>query len=86
MMSTLRNFHVPLSEELYRQLRAQADKVKRPAVELARTAIESFLRELERQKLLGDILNYAAANAGGSGDLDEELEGAAIEFLFGEEQ
>jgi hypothetical protein len=36
--STLRNFHVPLSEDLYSRLREEAGRSKQPATALARHA------------------------------------------------
>lgn len=38
--SSLRNFHVPLSEDLYRRLREEAERSKRTATALARHAID----------------------------------------------
>lgn len=35
-----KNLHVPLSEPLYRRLRAEAERERRPATEIAREAID----------------------------------------------
>ena len=44
----LRNFHLPLPEDLYRTLRDEALAAKRPATTLARQAIEAWLHERKK--------------------------------------
>jgi predicted transcriptional regulator len=76
-----KNFHVPLSEDLYDRLRGEAERSGKPATELAREAIETALRERRRAKLDESIAGYAAAEAGTGADLDADLERAAIQHL-----
>jgi len=77
----MRNFHVPIPEETYAKLRAQAAKTKRPATGLAREAIEQWLTERERLAVHESIAEYARAVAGTTADLDEVLERSAAEEL-----
>lgn len=80
--TTLHNFHVPLPENLYRELREEADRSQEPATELARRAIELLLRERRKAALHESIAVYAAKHAGTAGDLDEEIEAASVEHLL----
>lgn len=77
----LRNFHVPIPEETYARLRAEAVKAKRPATGLAREAIEQWLTERERLAVHESIAEYARAEAGTAADVDDVLERAASEEL-----
>lgn len=81
-MSTMHNFHVPLPKETYLKLRKQAEENKSPATEIARKAIESWLKEQEKKSLDAAIEKYALANAGTKFDLDKEMEDAAVEFIL----
>ena len=80
--STLRNFHVPLPEDLYNKLREEARRSHEPATELARRAIELLLQERKKAALHDAIASYAAEYAGTATDLDEELESASVEHLI----
>lgn len=73
----LRNFHVPIPDDIYARLRAEAAKMKRPATGLAREAIEHWLTERERLVVHEAIAEYARAEAGSAADLDDVLERAA---------
>lgn len=81
MASSFRSFHLPLPEELYKELREQARRKGRPATAVAREAIEDGLRALRRQELAEAIAEYARECAGTSADLDVDLEAAGAEFL-----
>lgn len=83
-MEKMRNFHVPLADSTYMKLRKEAEQLGRPATELARTAIEEWLRQRRRQALHEAIASYASRNAG-KADLDEDLERAGVEALLDEE-
>jgi len=48
MPSSVRNFHVPLPEPLYRRLRDAAARAHQPATVVARNAIEAWLRQQRR--------------------------------------
>ena len=75
------NLHVPLPSTLYRRLRAEADRSRRPATELAREAIDRWLAEREKRMIHEQILAYAREVGGTRDDLDPELEDATLEFL-----
>ena len=77
----MKNFHVPLPDETYRQLRITAERAKAPATTLAREAIEAWLRQEERRARHDAIAAYAATMAGTPLDLDAPLEAAASEHL-----
>ena len=77
----MKNFHLPLQEEVYSQLRAEAERAQVPATELAREAIRQWLRLRERRARHNAIAAYAAEMAGTEFDLDPELEYAGIDPL-----
>jgi len=78
---THRNFHVPLPDEIYRALRAEAEFLQQPATLLARLAIEAWLEQRRAAALHAEIAAYAARHAGTDLDLDPELEAAGLEVL-----
>jgi predicted transcriptional regulator len=80
-MAAARNFHVPLPESTYRELREIAKQLHRPATQLGREAIESWLKETRRASIAEAIQAYAGQAAGTSADLDEVLENASIKYL-----
>ena len=78
----MKNFHLPLPEQTYLQLRAEAERTQVPATALAREAIDSWLRQQLRNLRHESIAAYAAAMAGSDLDLDADLEAAGIEHLI----
>ena len=82
MSRALKNFHLPLPEDLYDALRREAEREHKPATTLAREALEHWLGERRRADLRREIEGYAAAVAGTEQDLDEGLEAASVEFLL----
>ena len=81
MGAPLRNFHLPLPDDVYQALRDEAAAVKQPATVIARQAIECWLRERKRATVREAIAAYAAEHAGTSADLDAELEAAGLQML-----
>jgi predicted transcriptional regulator len=77
----MRNFHLPLSDDVYRQLREEAARSSRPATSVARQAIELWLRHRKKVARREAIAAFAAEHAGGPLDLDANLEAAAVEQL-----
>ena len=77
----MKNFHLPLPEQTYLQLRAQAELAEVPATALAREAIEQWLRDQARRLRHDAIAAYAREMAGTKLDLDPDLETAAVEQL-----
>jgi predicted transcriptional regulator len=76
------NFHVPLPDEVYRDLREEAARTNRPATALARQAIEQWRHNRRRVARHEAIAAFAAENSGGPLDLDTELEAASVEHLL----
>ena len=79
-----RNFHIPLPEETYRQLRRAAEASKRPATQLVRDAIEHWLNEQRKNAIQREVETYAHEHAGDRFDLDADLEAAGTEHLLKE--
>ena len=77
----MKNFHLPLPDETYADLRAEAARAQVPATALAREAIDWWLREQLRKARHDRIAAYAAEIAGTDLDLDPDLEAAGIEHL-----
>jgi predicted transcriptional regulator len=78
-MATVRNFHLPLPDGLYRRLREAAERTNQPATTLARHAIDTWLRQHRRAMVREAIAEYAAQVAGTPDDLDKDLEAASLE-------
>ena len=72
--STVRNFHVPLPDDLYDKLREEAGRSGSPATQLVRRAIEVLLEQRQRAALNDAIALYAAKHAGTASDLDVSFE------------
>jgi len=81
-----RNFHVPLSEELYKQLRAEAERSQQSATALARYAIAWWLQQRQKAALDESIRAYAAQGAGTPADVDQALEAASVDHLLDAEE
>ena len=82
MKKAMKNFHVPLPEVLYERLRKMSRERGCPATTMVREAIEEWVEQTERMRIREEIAAYAAAEAGGEHDLDEDLERAAAEEFF----
>jgi predicted transcriptional regulator len=77
----MKNFHLPLPEETYTRLRAEAERTQVPATTLARQAVDEWLRQQSRKARQDAIAAYAKEMAGTGLDLDIDLESAGIEHL-----
>lgn len=75
----MKNFHLPLPETTYEQLRSEAERTSTPATALAREAIDAFLKERKRAETDRAVTEYALAVAGTVEDLDPDFEAASIE-------
>jgi predicted transcriptional regulator len=83
--ATRRNFHVPLPDDLYRALQAEAEQAQRPANAVARDAIAFWIEQRRQERIDKEIAAYAEAVAGTAEDLDSELEAASLELRKREE-
>jgi hypothetical protein len=81
-MVAMKNFHLPLPEETYAELRAEAGRARVPATAVAREAISAWLVVRKKLATQQSIRKYAAAVAGTRFDLDPVLEAAALEELL----
>lgn len=79
--SATHNFHIPLSADLYNKLKETALRLGLPATQVARQALEAWVRQQKARALHEDIADFARQHGGGEYDLDEGLEDAAIEHL-----
>jgi hypothetical protein len=78
----MKNFHLPLPDLTYAQLRAEAERTRVPATSLAREAIDQWLRRQLRVARHAAIDAYAEGMAGTNVDLDADLESAGIDHLL----
>ncbi len=78
----MRNFHLPLPENVYHDLREEAARSSRPATALARQAIELWLHHRRKVARHEAIAAFAAEHGGTALDLDPDLEAASIEYLM----
>ena len=78
----MRNFHVPLPDEVYRDLREEASRSMRPATALARQAIELWLDHRRKAARHQEIASFATEYANTRLDLDTDLEAASVEHLI----
>ena len=84
MNSATKNFHVPLPEALYDELRSAAREADQPATRFAQELMRAGLEQWRRTRRRQQIAAYARQVAGTAEDLDPELERASIESLTGE--
>ena len=78
----MKNFHLPLPEGTYAELRAEAERAQMPATTIAREAISDWLRARRKAARRKAIMTYATDMAGTHLDLDPTLESAAVEELL----
>jgi len=78
----MKNFHLPLPDGTYEELRAEAERAQLPATAIAREAISDWLRARKKMERRKAIMAYAASMAGTAFDLDSVLESAGIEELL----
>jgi hypothetical protein len=76
------NFHLPLPEQTYVELRAEAERCHLPATSMARQAIQEWLRAKKKAATRRAIAVYASKMAGTEADLDSRLEAASVEYLL----
>ena len=78
----MKNFHLPLPEGTYAELRAEAERAQLPATTIAREAISLWLRARRKAARRKAVTEYATGLAGTHLDLDPVLESAGIEELM----
>src|SRR5258708_26757502 len=60
----MKNFHLPLPEQTYAHLRAEAERMQMPATTLAREAVDAWLRQQFRKARRGAIAAHAEEMSG----------------------
>jgi hypothetical protein len=75
----MKNFHLPLPEQTYASLGAEAERTGAPATTLVRDAADRWLRRRYRKARHAVIAAFAAETAGTHPDLDADPEPAGIE-------
>ena len=70
----MKNFYLPLPEQTYKALSAEAERTGVPATTLARDAVDRWLRQQGRKVRHDAIAAYASEMAGTRLDLDTGLE------------
>ncbi len=78
----MKNFHLPLPETTYDELRAEAERARIPATTIARQAITEWLRAKKKAARREAVMEYAQEMAGTRFDLDPDLESVAVEELI----
>jgi len=81
MTSATKNFHLPLPEAFYDELRSAAREVDQPATRFAQELMRVGLDEWRRVRRRQQIAAYAREVAGSSEDLDPVLEHAGLQSL-----
>jgi hypothetical protein len=78
----MKNFHLPLPDQIYDELRTEAQRSRVPATSMARHAIQTWLAARKKAARKRAIAAYAAEMAGTEFDLDPQLEAASLDLLF----
>ncbi len=81
----MKNFHLPLPDQVYNQLKTEAERNRMPATSMARHVIQTWLAARKKVARKEAIAAYAAEMAGTELDFDPELEAASAELLFAAE-
>lgn len=78
----MKNFHLPLPDEVYDDLKIEAERSRIPATSMARQAIQAWLAARKKAARNRAIRAYAVKMAGTDFDLDPALERATLEVLL----
>lgn len=78
----MKNFDLPLPDQVYDELKSEAQRSRMPATSMARHAIQAWLAARKKVARKHAIASYAAGMAGTEFDLDDALEAATLELLL----
>jgi hypothetical protein len=78
----MKNFHLPLPDQVYDELKMEAQRSRLTATSMARHAIQTWLAARKKATRRQAIAAYAAEMGGTEFDLDPQLEAASLELLF----
>jgi hypothetical protein len=76
----MKNFHLPLPDKVYDELKLEANRSGLPATTMATQAIQAWLATRKKSSRKQAIVAYAAEMAGTEFDLDPALERATLEL------
>jgi hypothetical protein len=82
IVQVMKNFHLPLPDQTYQELRTEAQRSRVPATSMARQAIQTWLEARKKAGRRRAIEQYAAEMAGSESDLDVAFERATVELLL----
>jgi thioredoxin-like negative regulator of GroEL len=77
----MKNIHLPLPDDAYQELKAEAAQQSLPTTTMARHAIQAWLAARRRAARDHAISRYASAAGGTPADLDLALERATVQLL-----
>ena len=81
-IAVTKNFHLPLPPELYADLRAAAERVGTPATDVAREAIQIWLKQERRRQIHAELRAYAEVTAGSRDDFDPVVSAAGAQTFL----
>jgi hypothetical protein len=82
IMDDMKNLHLPLPDQVYEDLKSEAERSRMPATSMARHAIQAWLAARKKSARRQAIAAYAVEMAGTEFDLDRALERAKVDFLL----
>lgn len=77
-----KNFHLPLPPALYADLRAASERSGTPATEVARAAIQVWLKQERRRWIHAELRAYGEGVAGTRDDFDPAVSAAGAESFL----
>jgi len=78
----MKDFHLPLPDQTWDELRAEAERAQLPVTTITREAISDWLRTRKKIARRKAVMEYATAMAATRFDLDPALESAGVEELL----
>lgn len=78
---TMTRLELPLESDVWNLLQDEAARSGEAPMSLVSHVVANWGRGRQRQRIAQEIAEFAAAQAGGELDLDEELEAAAVQTL-----
>ena len=78
----MKNFHLPLPDQIYDELKAEAERSRMAATSMARYAIQTWLAARKKTARRQAIAAYATEMAVTEFDLDRALESATLDLLL----
>ena len=79
--TTIKKFNLPLPAKMHEALFSASREAGVPATRLARSVLEAWLRDRQRESRRAEVRRYAEEHANTEFDLDTEVEAAATTEL-----